>query len=118
INTAAEYNLSAIALTDTNGMHGLIRFYKAANEKGIKPLPGAYIDDPGNKNIYVLLLAKNFKGYSDICRIITTRKLKKEFSLEHLLREDFPDLFIITHSLELLQKIPLRENIFAELIST
>src|SRR5690606_24268171 len=50
--------------------------------------------------------------------IITTRKLKKEFSLEHLLREDFPDLFIITHSLELLQKIPLRENIFAELIST
>ncbi len=117
IDTAIAYGLPAIALTDTNGMHGLINFYKKASEKNIKPLLGAYIDDPSDKKIYALFIAKNLKGYSDLCKIITTRRLKENFSLVDLLQNDFPDLFIITHSLELLDKIPNKQNIFAELIS-
>ena len=75
--------------------------------------------------IYALFLAKNFDGYSDICRIITARKLKEYlpdgkagFSLFKLLQNEFPNLFIITNSIELLQSIPNYENIYAELIIT
>ncbi len=50
IDKAVSYNLDAIALTDTNAMHGLIPFYKKANEKGIKPILGTYIDEPSKKN--------------------------------------------------------------------
>jgi DNA polymerase III alpha subunit len=118
IEKAKEYALPAIALTDTNGMYGLIEFMKKAKEANIKPIPGAFIDDPSDKNINAVFLAMNRKGYSDLCKIITTRKLKENFSLKNLLQAEFPDLVILTHSLELLQSIPLRKNIYAELIST
>jgi DNA polymerase III alpha subunit len=164
IEKAVNYNLPAIALTDTNGMYGLISFYKKAIEKGIKPILGTYVDEPDNsgtvistipalsgeekspkmdkeisppinlsadrqdrgrndktqnrKKIYALFLAKNFDGYSDICRIITARKLKDEFSLFKLLQNEFPNLFILTNSIELLQNIPSYKNIYAELIIT
>ncbi len=157
VDKAVSYNLPAITLTDTNGMYGLISFYKKAKEKGIKPILGTYIDEPENSNnvissdsqkspnrekeishpqvgiridntrerIYALFLAKNFDGYSDICRIITARKLKEDlpdgktgFSLFKLLQNEFPNLFILTNSIELLQSIPPYENIYAELIIT
>jgi len=141
IEKALNYQLPAVALTDTNGMYGLISFYKKALEKGIKPILGTYIDEPeGNSHpefisgskavktlkqvqgdkmkIYALFLARNFEGYSDICRIITARKLKDEFSLFKLLQNEFPNLFILTNSIELLQSIPSYQNIYAELIIT
>lgn len=118
IQKAKEYALPALALTDTNGMYGLIEFMKKAKEANIKPIPGTLIDDPSDKNVYAIFLAMNRNGYSDLCRIITTRKLKENFSLKELLQGNFPDLVILTHSIELLKNIPHRENIYAELIST
>lgn len=118
IDKALDYKLNAVALTDTNAMYGLVSFYKKAKGKGIKPILGTYIDEPDNKNIYAVFLAKNFDGYSDICRIITAKKLKDDFSLFKLLQNEFLNLFILTSSIELLQKIPAYKNIYAELIIT
>jgi DNA polymerase III alpha subunit len=118
LEKAVNYGFDSVALTDTNGMYGLVSFYKKAKERKINPILGTYIDEPERKNIYVLFLAKNFDGYSDICRIITARKLKDDFSLLKLLQKEFPNLFILTSSIELLQNIPNYENIFAELIIT
>lgn len=118
IEKAKNFGLKSLALTDTNGMYGLIKFAKVAIENGIKPIPGVYIDEPDDPETYSLFLAKNFSGYSDICKIITSRKLKDDFSLYNLLQTYFPDLFIITPSIKLLEEIPNHKNIFAELIST
>ncbi len=118
IDKAVNYHLDAVALTDTNAMYGLVSFYKKAKEKNIKPILGAYIDEPKDKNVYAVVIAKNLNGYSDICRIITARKLKDDFSLFKLLQNQFPDLLIITPSLELLEKIPAYKNVYAELIIT
>lgn len=123
IDKTLFYQLDAVALTDTNAMYGLVSFYKKAKEKSIKPILGAYIDEPNNKNIYAVFLAKNFSGYSDICRIITARKLKDDlsggrFSLFKLLQTEFANLFILISPLELLQKVPAYKNIYAELIIT
>lgn len=116
VDKAAEYNLEAIALTDTNSMAGLISFFKKAREAGIKPILGTHIDEPENKNDYALFLAKNIEGYADICKIITSRKLKTDFSLMGLLQSYFPNLFIIIHSHSLLCRVPPYDNIFVELI--
>jgi DNA polymerase III alpha subunit len=127
IEKALFYNLDSIALTDTNGMHGLIHFYKTAKEKGIKPILGTYIDEPSDRKTYAVFLAKNLEGYSDICRIITSRKLKgdmpggtgrESFSLFRLLHEYFPNLFIFSSSPALLRSVPVYDNLFAELIIT
>ncbi|MGA9293167.1 MAG: PHP domain-containing protein [Ignavibacteriaceae bacterium] len=128
IEKAKSFSLPAVALTDTNGMYGLTEFSKKAAAAKIKPLPGAYIDDPSDKKINAVFIAKNTEGYADLCRIITSRKLlesmppaEDNFSLIKLLQNDFPNLFIITSSPELLRNISLNENmkknIFVELIA-
>jgi DNA polymerase III alpha subunit len=118
VEQAIKNKLPAIALTDTNSMQGIVPFVKAARENNIKPIIGCLIDDPNNENKYVILLARNNKGYSNICKIITSRKLNDDFSLVHLLEDKLENLFIITPSVEILEIIGKRENLFVELIAS
>jgi len=111
-----------VALTDTNAMYGLIKFAKECLEQNIKPVLGSFIDDPKDKNLSAVFLAKNNAGYSHLCRIITSRNLKEDFSLPDLLKEPLDDLYILTSSLLLLKELhftlPLRQNFFVELVVT
>lgn len=122
ISAAKADGAEFVALTDTNAMYGSIQFAKKAEEEKIKPILGVLIDDPKNKNINAVLLAKNNKGYSLLCKIITSRKLKDDFSLIKIFNENLSDLFVITSSIELLNEIwyqsNLKENLFVELIVT
>jgi DNA polymerase III alpha subunit len=103
-------------------MYGLIQFAKSCIEHNIKPILGSYIDDPKDKNLYAVFIARNNEGYSQLCRIITSRKLKENFSLVELFAEPYSNLYVITSSLELLSQIKielsLRQNLFVELIVT
>ena len=122
ITFAKKSNSPYVALTDTNGMHGLIQFAKKAEEKNIKPILGAWIDNPDDKEINSIFLAKNNKGYSELCKIITSRKLKDDFSLISLINELSDNLFILTSSLKLLKQLTLnsklRKNLYVELMVT
>jgi len=118
INKCVEYGIAKIALTDTNSMHGIIEFVKIANEKKIKPIVGVLINSPEVEKEYVLLLAKNNKGYSDLCKIITSRKLNDDFSLENLLTQRLQNLFVITPSIKLLNNINPANDFFVELIAS
>lgn len=118
IAKAKEYNMPYLALTDLNGMYGLIEFYKKCKEANIKPILGVQIDEPDDPDTYAVFIARNREGYSDICKIITSRKLKDDFSLFPLLQSWLPNVFILTSSRELLETTPVRDTIFAELIAT
>lgn len=118
IDEAKKNQLSALALTDTNGMYGLIQFAKAAIECGIKPILGCLIDQPEDESVYAILLAKNNDGYEDICKIITSRKLNDDFNLQTMLNGPLENLFVITPSIKLLERIGRKENVYAELIIT
>jgi DNA polymerase III alpha subunit len=118
LDKCVEYGISKIALTDTNSMHGVIEFVKIANEKKIKPIVGSLINSPENEKEYVLLLAKNNKGYSDLCKIITSRKLNDDFSLENLLTQSLKNLFVITPSINLLTGINSSNDFYVELIAS
>ena len=111
-----------VVLTDTNAMYGLIQFAKLAHDENIKPILGALIDDPQNENLSAIFLAKNNVGYSHLCKLITTRKLKDDFRLIDLFKEPLTNLFVITSSLALLKQIKitpeLSSNLFVELIIT
>ena len=118
VKRAAELGLPSLAITDTNAMNGVIQFAKIAKENKIKPIIGTLIDEPGNNSNYILLLAKNNKGYSDVCKIITSRKLNNDFSIHSILKNKWRNLIIITPSIELLKDVNPSENIFIELITT
>jgi len=118
INKCIEFGIPSIALTDTNSMHGLIEFTKNAIENKITPIIGSLINSPKDEKEYILLLAKNNLGYSQLCKIITSRKLNEDFSLNDLLNQQLENLFIITPSIELLRHIQPTKNLFVELITT
>ncbi|HPO57034.1 MAG TPA: PHP domain-containing protein [Ignavibacteriaceae bacterium] len=110
--------IKSIALTDTNCMNGLILFAKAAREAKIKPIFGTQISEPGREDIYAIFLAQNLNGYAKLCQIITNRSLDNNFSLFQLLQHKQNDLIILTPSKELLEKIPVNENLYAEIRRT
>ncbi len=118
IDKTVDMNLNAVSLTDTNGMYGLIQFAKKAAEKKLKPVLGTFIDDPNNKNVNAILLARNNSGYSELCKIVTSRKLRDDFSLIELLKNNLPNLNIVTSSFELLNNLENNVNVYAELIAT
>ncbi|MFA6025901.1 MAG: PHP domain-containing protein [Ignavibacteriaceae bacterium] len=122
VSFAKKHGSAYAALTDTNSMYGLIKFAKECEEQNIKPVLGSFIDDPKEKSLSAVFLAKNNEGYAHLCRIITSRKLKEDFSLIDLLNEPLNNLYVLTSSLDLLKKIridlPLRQNLFVELIVT
>lgn len=127
IAKAKEFNMPAIALTDINGMYGLIDFAKLAQEEGIKPILGTYIDDPHQSDLHTILLAKNREGYSDICKIITKRQLDENFSLTQVIidyiLENKKNLFVITSSIQLLKMLKEKlgtlhfEDLFVEIFA-
>jgi DNA polymerase III alpha subunit len=122
LDFAEKAGSSYAALTDLNAMYGLIQFAKSASERNIKPILGVTLNDPENEKIEATILAKNNLGYSRICKLITTRKLKDDFSLTEIFKQELSDIFIITSSLELLKCLPddpeVKKNVFAELIVT
>lgn len=118
ISLGKKFNLPALALTDLNGMYGIIQFVKKAQEEKIKPIIGALINRPEAENDYVIFLAKNNFGYQDLCKIITQRKLNEDFSLEKIVERLWENLIFITPCIDLLRKINSRNDFYAELIPT
>lgn len=74
VSRAADLNMPALALTDHNGLYGAIRFYRECLKANIKPIIGAEVTlESGN---HLTLLARNNKGYSNLCQLITRAQLE------------------------------------------
>lgn len=78
---AASLGMGALALTDRNGVYGVVRFQRACRAAGIKPIVGAEVSitEPtlGSewKNSPLILLARSPEGYANLCRILTAAHL-------------------------------------------
>ena len=118
INVCKKDNIKSIAVTDTNAMNGLIQFVKKSLEEKIKPIIGTYITEPNDESKYVIFLAKNNQGYSDICKIITHRKLNEDFSLLNIIKKTWQNLFLITPNIDLLKQSNKNNSVYAEIIPT
>jgi DNA-directed DNA polymerase III PolC len=58
----------AVALTDY-GLHGVVRFYKAAVSAGVQPIVGARISIWDGS--FITLLASSFESYENLCRLVS-----------------------------------------------
>ncbi|MDP2362710.1 MAG: PHP domain-containing protein, partial [Ignavibacteria bacterium] len=118
INNCKKNNIKSIAVTDTNAMNGLIQFVKKSLEEMIKPIIGTCITETNDEKKYVIFLAKNNEGYSDICKIITQRKLNEDFSLNKIIKQTWQNLFLITPDIDLLKETNKNNSVYAEIIPT
>lgn len=110
--------IKKIAITDNDAMNGLIQFSKKAKENNIETIFGTCLTEPKDEKKYSLLLAKNNAGYSDICKIITQRKLNEDFCLNLILKQRWDNLFIITPYIDYLDDSNPENSVYAEIIVT
>ncbi|MEV0678421.1 error-prone DNA polymerase [Actinosynnema sp. NPDC050436] len=84
VEAAQQLGLDGVALTDHDGMYGVVRFAQAAKELGVRtvfgtelslglPAPQNGVPDPEGEHL--LLLATGAAGYHALCRTITTGQL-------------------------------------------
>ncbi|MEB1807775.1 MAG: DNA polymerase III subunit alpha [Bacillaceae bacterium] len=74
VHRAKEIGFTALAITDENVLFGVIPFYKACLEEGIKPIIGLElkVTNDGGKNVFPFLLyAKNEAGYRQLISLST-----------------------------------------------
>ncbi len=86
ISRAKEFGLESLAITDHGSMYGVIEFYLAAKEAGIKPIIGCefyvaplsrHSRTAGDKRFYhLVLLAKNTQGYQNLLQLCTKAHLE------------------------------------------
>ncbi|MBC3884590.1 DNA polymerase III subunit alpha [Undibacterium griseum] len=74
IKMAAKDRQPAMAMTDLANLFGMVKFYKTARGKGMKPIAGcdAWItnDNDRDKPSRLLLLVKNRRGYLQLCELL------------------------------------------------
>src|SRR5690349_12139316 len=89
MDKAHTLKFPSLALTDHGVLYGAIDFYKAAREKGIKPIigcevyvaPGSRLEkktSSGGRDVYnhLVLLAKNEVGYGNLIKLATAAHLE------------------------------------------
>ena len=72
---AAELGMPAVAITDQNNLFAMVKFYKAAEAAGIKPVIGADVwlapRASGDAPERLTLLVQNETGYRNLARLIS-----------------------------------------------
>ena len=76
VDAAVEQGMDALALTDTNGLYGAVRFANAAKERGIRPIFGTELQllDAG----HLVLIARDRQGWTSLTRTISAAQLAGE----------------------------------------
>ena len=85
VEEAARLGREAVALTDHDGLYGVVRFAEAAAEHGVGTVFGAELSlglsgpqngvaDPEGRHL--LVLARGPEGYAGLCRAISAAQLR------------------------------------------
>ena len=74
--SARRQGSPAIALTDTNGLYGAIRFVEQAKQVGRRPILGAELTTEDHRAV---LLARTPDGYANLCRLLSERHCNPSF---------------------------------------
>ena len=90
IEEALKQGLTGMAITDINGVYGLGRVYKVArHHENFKLIIGSELTLTNHPNI--VLIAKDRKGYGDLCRIVSKSHADKEKGKATLSFQEFEE---------------------------
>ncbi len=98
VGQASAHGFDSLALTDHGALYGAVAFYQACRAREIKPLIGVetYVarrsmaDREGKADaqpFHLILLAKDWTGYRNLCRIVTDAHLEGYYYKPRLDRE-------------------------------
>jgi error-prone DNA polymerase len=90
---ARTQSQDTLALTDTNGLYGAIRFLDVARDAGLKPILGAELVSEHHRAI---LLAKTPSGYANLCRILSARHSDDSFHFVNTVAQNRDGVVILS----------------------
>ncbi|WP_200822209.1 DNA polymerase III subunit alpha [Caballeronia terrestris] len=83
VKAAAKDGQGALALTDLGNAFGLVRFYKEARGKGVKPIAGCdvWITNPADRDkpSRLVLLVRDKVGYLNLCELLSRAWLTNQY---------------------------------------
>lgn len=74
VRQAAEQRLPAIALTDRNGLYGVVRAHIEAKKHALQLIVGAEVSEQNGARL--ALLVQNREGYRNLCRLISRGRMR------------------------------------------
>lgn len=116
---AAQRGFDALALTDTDGLYGAVRFFEVAKSAGLRPILGAEVTTPlasaapgtgkaapmNPNGSRATLLVRDEAGYANLCRILTRRHLDPRFEVGPAIARQSAGLVVLSASLPLLKAL-------------
>ncbi|MCL6678195.1 DNA polymerase III subunit alpha [Sphingomonas sp. RG327] len=84
---AEKLGFPAVALTDRNGLYAAMPFTDACIAKGVQPVIGTALavarpPELGKELDWIVLLAKDERGYSNLCKLVSAAHLDRPLSEE------------------------------------
>ncbi len=73
---AQRFGLTTLALTDRDGVYGVVRAHVKARELGMRLIIGSEVTVEDES--IIVLLAQDRDGYANLCRLLTTGRLRSE----------------------------------------
>ena len=108
-----ELGMDTVALTDTNGLYGLIFFLQVAREMGVRPIIGAEVVTDDERAV---ILVKDREGYANLCRVLTRQHGKEDFVLSDCLGEHGEGIVVLSDTVALLRKLKGQDDLYVELM--
>jgi len=110
VEKARELGMPAIAVTDQHNLFALVKFYRAAEAAGIKPIIGADVllrspEDPDHVSRLVLL-CQDRQGYLNLCSLLSLAYLEGQHHGAPYVRHDW----VAEHSAGLVALSAAREG--------
>jgi error-prone DNA polymerase len=111
---ARRNGFSALALTDSNGLYGAIRFLAEAREQGLRPLLGAELTTGHHR---ATLWVKTVAGYASLCRLLSERHTDPSFAFLTAVSRFREGLIVATDDESALRTwaVQSREDLYVEL---
>lgn len=96
ISIALNHGMKEIALTDINGLYGMLFFQELCIKNGIKPILGSHLRYRGDE-IYAII--KNDHGYKNLCNIISKIHKDQACCLADIVSEGCEGLVLFSYGL-------------------
>ena len=112
--TALNQGAETLALTDTNGLYGAVRFVEVAKQTGLRPILGAELTHQQHR---ATLLATSMTGYTNLCRLLSARHCDDDFELIEAVNQHRQGLVVLSDDIPALTtwKKRKQENLYVEL---
>ena len=100
VDKVAEAGMPAVAITDQNNLFAMVKFYRAAMSKGVKPIIGVDLtvaeSDARSAPTRIALLCQNEAGYRNLTRIVTRAYLEGQQRGEPRIERSWLDAEVMT----------------------